>query len=290
MPELSLKTAIGSYPHTKPLKDGRVTSPRVALDHVEFTPANRAFRPMANEQAFDVSELAIVTYFVARTMNKPIVLLPVVLMCQPELSLVVCQPDSPLHTPDDLQGKTIAVRSYTQTTATWVRGILKEEYGLDLGRLKWKTLEGSHVDGFQDPPNAERMPADTNLFDLLKEGQADAAIIAWEARETPGIRQFFDDPLGMENAWAKRRGLMPVNHLLSAKRELLEAHPWVTDELVSMFKAGRDAGAGEAQPEGQSAGPWGLEANRAALETMARFAFEQGIAPKQFSVDELFAL
>jgi hypothetical protein len=62
----------------------------------------------------------------------------------------------------------------------------------------------------------------------------------------------------------------------------------VKDELAAMFKAGRDVAAGEPQEEGQSAGPWGLEANRAALETMARFAYEQGIAPKQFSVEELF--
>ena len=58
---LSLKTAIGTYPHTVPLKDGSVTSPRVCLDHVEVVPANRAFRPMVNQLAYDVSEMALVT-------------------------------------------------------------------------------------------------------------------------------------------------------------------------------------------------------------------------------------
>jgi hypothetical protein len=32
---LTLKTAIGTYPHTRPLKDGTISSPRVCLDHVD---------------------------------------------------------------------------------------------------------------------------------------------------------------------------------------------------------------------------------------------------------------
>jgi hypothetical protein len=49
---LTLKTVIGNHPHTRPLKDGSITSPRVCLEHVEVGPANRAFRPMVNDLAY----------------------------------------------------------------------------------------------------------------------------------------------------------------------------------------------------------------------------------------------
>jgi len=76
----SFTTAIGSYPHTRPLKDGSVTSDRLTLEHVEVVPANRAFRPMVNQFAYDISELALVTLMLAKVFRRPLVGVPVVLM------------------------------------------------------------------------------------------------------------------------------------------------------------------------------------------------------------------
>jgi len=76
---LTLLTAIGNYPHTRPLKDGTVTSQRLCFEHVEVNPANRAFRPMVNQLAYDVSELALVTLILARALGKQVVGVPVVL-------------------------------------------------------------------------------------------------------------------------------------------------------------------------------------------------------------------
>src|SRR6266568_5217350 len=82
MAPLTLKTAIGTYPYTRPLKDGSIDSPRVCLDHVEVVPANRAFRPMVNQLAYDVSELALVTLLLAKAVERQIVGVPVILMQQ----------------------------------------------------------------------------------------------------------------------------------------------------------------------------------------------------------------
>lgn len=115
---------MGSYAYTLPLKDGRVGSPRLELDFVDVWPANRAFRPMVNQLAYDVSELALVTYLLARALDRPIVSVPVVLMQQSAYRMLLCRTDSPLRDARDLAGKTIAVRAYTQTTGVWLRGEL----------------------------------------------------------------------------------------------------------------------------------------------------------------------
>ena len=62
----TLNACFGTYPHTKPLKDGEITSDRVKLAFTEVEPVNRAFRMMIREQKFDLSEMAIVSYVQAR--------------------------------------------------------------------------------------------------------------------------------------------------------------------------------------------------------------------------------
>src|SRR5207253_1731092 len=140
-PAVSVKTAVGTYPYTRPLKDGTVSSPRLRLEHVEVVPVNRAFRPMVNDLAYDASEMALVTLLLARAVERPIVGIPVVMMQQSVYGVLLVRSDSPLRRPEDLQGSTIGVRSYTQTTGTWLRGMLHDQFGLDLDSLSWVTFE-----------------------------------------------------------------------------------------------------------------------------------------------------
>jgi 4,5-dihydroxyphthalate decarboxylase len=51
-----------------------------------------------------------------------------------------------------LPGKRIGVRSYSQTTGVWIRGILENDYGIDLSRVQWVTFEEGHVAEARDPP------------------------------------------------------------------------------------------------------------------------------------------
>ncbi|MBV8512877.1 MAG: hypothetical protein JO289_22165, partial [Xanthobacteraceae bacterium] len=74
-----LRAVLGNYPHTAKIKSGEFMADGVELEFEEIKPVNRAFKPMAQDQKFDVSEMAIVTYLLARAYNKPIVLLPAVM-------------------------------------------------------------------------------------------------------------------------------------------------------------------------------------------------------------------
>jgi len=279
-PPLTLKTAIGTYPYTRPLKDGSIDSPRVCLDHVEVVPANRAFRPMVNQLAYDVSELALVTLLLAKAMDRPIVGVPVVLMQQPAYGMLLVPRDSPLQHPRDLEGKTVGVRSYTQTTGTWLRGMLHDQFRLDLDSLTWVTFEPAHVDGFVDPPNTERAEHGATLAGLLRSGLIDAAA-GLEPAEYPDLRPLMPDAAQAETDFIRQTGIRPINHTLVVRQDLATTYPWLVQELSRLVGAAKDAARGESPPDG-------LDVNRGALTLLARYAFEQHITPITLAAEELY--
>jgi 4,5-dihydroxyphthalate decarboxylase len=277
---LTLKTAIGTYPYTRPLKDGSIDSPRVCLDHVEVVPANRAFRPMVNLLAYDVSELALVTLLLAKAMDRPIVGVPVVLMQQSAYGMLLVPRDSPLQHPRDLEGKTVGVRSYTQTTGTWLRGMLHDQFRLDLDSLTWVTFEPAHVDGFVDPPNTERAEQGATLAGLLRSGVIDAAA-GLEPADYPDLRPLMPEAAQAEADFIRQTGIRPINHTLVVRQDLAATYPWLIHELFRLVGAAKAAAPGESPSDG-------LEVNRGALTLLARYAFEQQITPLTLAAEELY--
>jgi 4,5-dihydroxyphthalate decarboxylase len=277
---LTLRTVIGNYPHTRPLRDGSVTSQRLCLEQVEVSPTNRAFRPMVNQLAYDVSELALVTLILARALDRQLVGIPVVLMQQSAYGMFAVPRASPLRDPRQLAGCTIGVRAYTQTTGVWLRGMLHDQFGLDLDCVNWVTFEPAHVDGFEDPPNARRAPEGANVLDMLHSGQIDAAA-GIDLAEHPDLRTLIPDAQAVETEWIRHTGIRPINHTLVVRRDVVTAQPWVTDELFSLVQASKIAAATDAPVDG-------LEVNRGPLTLLARYTFEQHITPRTLTAEELF--
>ncbi len=273
-----MQIAIGTYDHTRALKDGSVTSPKISFDFIEVSPITRAFRHMAAGLAYDVSEMALATYMLARSFGKPIIGLPIVLVRSSLLPGLVTAESSPIKDARGLAGKTLGVRSYTQTSGVWVRGILQDAFGLDLSSLNWVTFEGAHLDEYTDPPNVSRAAADKNLQDMVQSGELAAAI---GIPAGPGLRSVVPDAAQAEAEWARTSGVRTVNHIVVVRQDLLDADPGLKQELIDLF--GRARGG-----NGASVPPIGVEPNRKAFETLARFAYEQGVTPKQFTTDELF--
>ena len=78
-----LKTVLGDYPETAPIKSGALTLSGAELAFTDYPrPYHGAFKPMVNEQAFDISEMAIVTLLIARSFGRPLHLLPAVMLGQ----------------------------------------------------------------------------------------------------------------------------------------------------------------------------------------------------------------
>jgi 4,5-dihydroxyphthalate decarboxylase len=273
-----MQTAIGTYDHTKGLKDGSISTPGVAFEFVEVSPITRAFRAMATQQAYDLSEMALATYMLARVYNKPVLGLPIVLVRSSLLPGLVTSSSSSSTDARELNGKTLGIRSYTQTSGVWVRGILQDALGVDLSSLKWVTFEGSHLDEYKDPSNVTRAPEGANMADMVKDGTLFAAI-GLPAAE--GIRPYLADPAAAEAEWAKNSGVRTVNHILTVKQSLVDADAALPAKLTDLFERAR-GNNGAAVP------PIGIEPNRKAFETLARYAYEQKVTPTQMTVEELF--
>jgi 4,5-dihydroxyphthalate decarboxylase len=291
---LTLRTAIASYPHAVALKDGSVRSDRVRFDFEEMPQITRAFRRMVRTLDFDLCEIALTTLAQAHAYAKPIVGLPVVLMRGFHHGALVCRQDSPIGGPQDLIGKRIGVRAYSQTTGIWLRGILQSDYDVHPGSITWVTAEDAHVLEYHDPPNTIRLAPGADLTAMLMAGEVDAGI-ALTGLDPAQVRTVIPDADRAAADWFRRTGAYPVNHVVCVKRALLDEHDWLEAELMDLFTAAKRAARGpSAEARWQSIVgddylPYGLAANRRGIELCVEFAAQQGLVPRAYRPEELFA-
>src|SRR5690242_7636338 len=186
--KLKLSTLLGDYPNTAALKNGELSSDFIELQFADIKVANTGFKPLVREHKFDLSELAIVTYLQAKVYGKPYVLLPAVVLARGQHHTIAYNPERGELKAADLAGKRVGVRAYTVTTGAWVRGILKEQYGVDLDKVKWVTFEDPHLAEYTDPPEIARAPAGKTIAQMLLDGELDAAIVGDKMRD-PRLKQ-----------------------------------------------------------------------------------------------------
>src|SRR6266478_2164707 len=218
---MRLHTLLGDHPCTAGLKSGSITSDLVAFDFLEYSPTNKGFKPMVREGAFDVSEMAIVTYLMAKGFGKPMVLLPDVVVARFQHAYALYNAKHGALKPADLNGKRVGIRSFTTTTGAWLRGIIANDYGVDLGSIDWVTFEEAHVAEFVD--TTKRAPAGKQIIQMLLDGELDAVL--GEKSEHPELKPLFPDAEGEEKAWFAKHAVLPINHMVVVKQELSDNHP-----------------------------------------------------------------
>jgi 4,5-dihydroxyphthalate decarboxylase len=282
----ALRIVLGNYPHTLPLKRGEVASDAVRLDFVDVKPTHLAFKPMVRELAFDVCEMAIVTFLMAKAYGKPLALLPAVMLGRFQHHCMLYNAEREALTPQTLAGRRVGVRAFSQTTGVWLRGILANDYGLDLAAVRWVTFEDAHVAEYRDPPQIERGAAGKELTAMLLAGEIDAAIYGAELPSDPRLKSVIPEPEAAAQAWYRKHGVTPVNHLVAVKTDLLRSQPRAVAEVYRLLAAAKRAAPA---PAGIDPAPFGIAANRPALELIIDYCLQQRMIPRRFSVDELFA-
>src|SRR3954449_9617061 len=111
-----LKTLLGTYPYTTGIKNGTIAIPGIEFQFAEVEPVHDGFGRMADGLEFDVAEMAVATYLLARSFDKPITALPVVVSRNFHHRRLVYNTASGIREPKDLAGKRVGIRAYTQTT------------------------------------------------------------------------------------------------------------------------------------------------------------------------------
>lgn len=281
----TIRIALGDYPHTLPLKRQAVASPWLSLDFVEVKPMHTAFKPMVRQHAHDACEMALVTAIQARAYDKGLKLLPAAMLSRFQHGTILHNSARGALSPADLPGKRIGVRSYSQTTGVWIRGILQNDHGVDFSRVQWVTFEDGHVAEAKEPPGVIRAKPGADITQLLIDGELDAAIYGAAMPNDPRLKPLIPDPDAAARDWYAKHGLVPVNHMVVVTEELARARPEAVQELYRLLEAGKQA-AGKPGPLDTT--PFGKEANRPALELLISYAVQQQLIPRRLAVDELW--
>lgn len=303
MSDLVLRTAVGNYGHTTPLKDGTITSLTFSMEHIEVSPVTSIFRRMVRELEFDVAEMALSTYLCARAHGKQFTGVPIFLTRAFYHGGIVVNRKSGIETPKDLEGNRFGVRSYTLTPGVWTRGLLQTEYGVDLDAVTWVLSGDEHVAEYVAPANVVSSP-NNNLGEMLLSGEIDAAIGVGPI-DSPDVRPLFDAPDTADAEWHRKTGVYPISHMLVVKNAALDANPDLAAELFETFNTARALYLGKmrsgdaAAPEdrflhqmvdvvGDDPLPYGVESSRKTLEMFVGFNVDQKVIPEAVDVDELF--
>jgi 4,5-dihydroxyphthalate decarboxylase len=284
---MNLSTMMGTYPKTALLKDATIKSPLLQLEFADVDTAQKAFKDVVRREKYDVAELAIVTFLQAVDAGKGYVLLPYAMNGHFHHKSILVREDSSL-TPETLAGKKVAMRAYSQTTPTWVRGILTEDYGVRLPEVHWLSQEEAHVEGYREPDWVARMQSERSLEQMLRDGDVDAIIAGGGLSGEPGLRTLISDPASAAQAWHRRTGAVAINHVVTVRREIADSHPEVVRELYRMLLAANEATPDPAKAGGPNLQPTGFDALAPSLETIIRYAHEQKLISRRFAIEELY--
>jgi 4,5-dihydroxyphthalate decarboxylase len=273
---MRLRTLLGDHPGTAALKNGSLKSDLIEFDFIDYSPTNKGFKPMVREGAFDVSEMAIVTYLMAKSFDKPMVLLPHVVMARSQHGHALYNARRGALTPRDLKGKRVGIRSFTTTTGAWLRGILANDHGVDLDSIDWVTFEDAHVAEFVD--TTKRAPAGKQIIQMLIDGELDAVL--GEKSDHPDLKPLFADTAGEEKAWFARHGVVPINHMVVVSRVMSENHPDAVREVHRLLA--------EAAAAAPTAPRFSRAEMRRSLQLIIDYCVQQKLIPRAFAVEELF--
>jgi 4,5-dihydroxyphthalate decarboxylase len=306
MPAPAYKTALVTYGHTQPLKDGTVAPRTFTFDFEDVPVIIKAFRRMVRGLEFDISEMAITTYLTAKAHGKKFTAIPVFPMRAFHHGAILYNTTSDIRTPKDLEGRKVGVnRGYTVTTGLWARSILQHEYGVDLKKITWVLSGDEHVAEYRPPANVVPIQEGRTLEEMLLSGEIAAA--NGVQTDSPDIKPLIPNAKDAGLSGLRQGGLYPINHTVVVKDELLAAQPDLAADLFDAFVRAkriyvdRLKSGGIAEPTAADktfAGvmaitgdplPYGVAPNRREIEAVIQYSVEQGILQKPFTVEEIFA-
>ena len=318
---LPVSIGCGNSDRTRAIKDGRVPIEGCIVNYITLEPEEVFFRAFRNEE-FDVTELSFSSYILSMSKGQcPYIAIPAFVSRVFRHSGIYIRTDRGIKDPSHLRGKTIGVPEYQMTAIVWMRGMLKEEYGIDPSEIHW--VSG----GQEEPGRDERTPLTlTNGVDLksipegktlsrmLADGEIDgifsARLPSCFANRAPNVGRLFPDYKEQEKAYFKKTGHFPIMHLIGVRRTLAETHPWLAASVYKAFCQAKDIALQEVRQMhvpmaalpwmeaealetislmGDDYWPYGVAQNRKDIEAMARYSYDQGLAVRKLAPEELFA-
>jgi 4,5-dihydroxyphthalate decarboxylase len=310
--DLELTLLLADYHRTQPLLSGQVKAPGVKLQPRRAQTGEACMRPVYEE--FDVAEMSLSWYMMARCRNEPVIALPIFPLRMQIHPYIFCSASSGIERPEDLKGKKIGMHEYRLTVGLWARGILKEHHGVRPEDCEWFTsVPETAAAGYRIPGNIKVTVANEPAEALLLRGEIDALIppniVSSFRAKDPRIRRVFKDIRSTVNEYFRTTRIFPITHTLVVRQSLFDQNPWLVSSLLKAFNeaeevcrksydyAKRSAFPSsvlilEEEEELFGNNPWehGLTpANRVVLEKFVEYAGEQGYVANRPALAELFA-
>ncbi len=316
---IHLSLSCGDYDINRGLIDGRVTPQGIDLTVLVYPTPPRQWR-MDRHSEFDVCEFSMSSYLVAHDRQsagqelvmEPVAAIPVFPHRRFRHSFIFVNSAAGIDSPGDLEGRKVGLRTWQATAGLWARGILQDEYGVDLHRITWYLSDDEAIPA-RVPATFEmrRIPDGASVTEMLLEGELDAliypempaALLEGDGR----IRRLFPDYKQQEIDYYRKTGCFPIMHTVVIRKAVLDEHPWVARNMLLAFRESKDLAFRRMRdPRSVSLAwlrelideqerilgpdPWAYNFpdNAAALKTMIRFSHEQGMISRRMEPEELF--
>jgi hypothetical protein len=323
---LKLKIAFWNYDRTRALVEGLVKIDGVDASFHSARIVTEIFEAMVRRRLYDVSELGM-TYFL-RTLEageSPFLAIPVFPVRSFRHGAIYINKNSGIKRPHDLIGKRIGeLALYGHDAGVMPKGMLSDDYGVKPEQSRW--IIGG-IDFPMDPIDFVSHPVpsgvdvewagkEVDLGKMLESGEIDALISAdvphCVLEKSPAVGRLFEDYQTVEQDYYRRTGIFPIMHAVVVKRELANEHPEAVKAVYAGFLKAKDQMAGQYVQGmtfnnmtmmlpwltkligdnrnllGTDWWPYGVKANRAALDAILRYHYEQGLTKRRFKIEEVF--
>ncbi|MGB7948319.1 MAG: ABC transporter substrate-binding protein [Candidatus Binatia bacterium] len=318
MAKPKLTIALSHYDRHVPFFDGTAKSEEFDLNVLIVGQSDRQrdgedrHERMLQKGEFDVSELSLSSYLMAKSRGMPFTAIPVFPRRLFSLSQMWVNADAGIDSPKDLVGKRVGLHSFHNTLATLAKGDLQSEYDVPWRGIHWMLSKEENIP-FK-PEEGARMdliPKAKNVGDMLEAGEIAAMMTPHPPkpvlRGSKKIRRLFAEPKAEDLRYFQKNGFFPIMHVVAFKDDVLNKYPEAARSLFEAFakaKAlcrefyadpnwswlawGRQAFEEEQRLLGDDPWPYGLEKNRANLERFVGYSLDQGLMTQKMTVENLF--
>jgi len=326
MADRKLDIAFWNYDRTRLLADGTVRIDGVDATFHSARIVPEIFEAMIRRRAYDVSELGM-TYFLRTFENgeSSFLAIPVFPVRSFRHGAIYINKASGILRPENLAGKRVGeLALYGHDAGVMPKGILSDDYGVKPEQSRW--IVGG-IDFPMDPVDFVPHPVpdgvevewagkDVDLGEMLEAGEIDALISADVPKcvlaQSRKVGRLFEDYEAVERDYYRRTGIFPIMHAVVVTRELANAQPELVKAVYRGFCAAKDQMA-EQYVKGMTFNnmtlmlpwltkligddrnllgddwwPYGIEANRAAIDAVLRYHHEQGLTERRLTIEEVF--
>ena len=277
-------------------------------------------------QTLDITEIGLHPFMLAYANDgfRDYSLLPIFPIRVFRHKSIFIRTDRGIKGPEDLRGKKVATPGFSSTSLTWLRGIVKHEYGVSPEEIQWVvSSKDSSAKAAGKVSKQESMvpkglsvtkgPEGKDESDLLESGEVDALFHAAEPRAYieghPKVARLFPDFRKTERAYFEKTGIFPIMHAVVIRNSLVNQHPWLPKAVFDAYSKAKKLMydhlnkmgwatislpwvAQEIEETralmGENFWPYGIEPNRRALEALFQYSHEQGLASKKLTIEALF--